>query len=162
MREDAIYHMASMTKPVTAVALMQQVELGRVALTDEVRKYIPELTGFRVAERDEKGEIRIDPRKQFSKKLARWTAVFWFLFMTWLSVIFLLAPASALYCVYMGIIVTVVMIVNVWAYTQNSIYEKAAFAMLSKAKIEIGLKNAPGSAGGDDDDDQEPEEASNG
>lgn len=57
MREDAIYHMASMTKPVTAVALMQQVELGRVALTDEVRKYIPELTGFRVAERDEKGEI---------------------------------------------------------------------------------------------------------
>ena len=107
------------------------------------------------------GEIRIDPRKQFSKKLARWTAVFWFLFMTWLSVIFLLAPESALYCVYMGIIVTVVMIVNVWAYTQNSIYEKAAFAMLSKAKIEIGLKNAPGSAGGDDDD-QEPKEASNG
>ena len=109
------------------------------------------------------GEIRIDPRKQFSKKLARWTAVFWFLFMTWLSVIFLLAPASALYCVYMGIIVTVVMIVNVWAYTQNSIYEKAAFAMLSKAKIEIGLKNTPGS-GGDDggEHDQEPEEASNG
>ena len=108
------------------------------------------------------GEIRIDPRKQFSKKLARWTAVFWFLFMTWLSVIFLLAPESALYCVYMGIIVTVVMIVNVWAYTQNSIYEKAAFAMLSKAKIEIGLKNAPSGAGSDDDDDQEPEEASNG
>jgi len=26
------------------------------------------------------GEIRIDPRKQFSKKLARWTAVFWFFF----------------------------------------------------------------------------------
>ena len=107
------------------------------------------------------GEIRIDPRKQFSKKLARWTAVFWFLFMTWLSVIFLLAPESALYCVYMGIIVTVVMIVNVWAYTQNSIYEKAAFAMLNKAKIEIGLKNTSG-AGGDEGDDQEPEEASNG
>ena len=107
------------------------------------------------------GEIRIDPRKQFSKKLARWTAVFWFLFMTWLSVIFLLAPASALYCVYMGIIVTVVMIVNVWAYTQNSIYEKGVFAVLNKAKIEIGLKNAPG-AGGDEGDDQEPEEASNG
>ncbi len=109
------------------------------------------------------GEIRIDPRKQFSKKLARWTAVFWFFFMTWLSVLFLLTPGSALYCVYMGIIVTVVMIVNVWAYTQNSIYEKAAFAMLSKAKIEIGLKNAPGSSGDDGSErDQEPEEASNG
>ena len=109
------------------------------------------------------GEIRIDPRKQFSKKLARWTAVFWFFFMTWLSVLFLLTPGSALYCVYMGIIVTVVMIVNVWAYTQNSIYEKAAFAMLSKAKIEIGLKNTPGSSGDDGGErDQEPEEASNG
>ena len=87
-------------------------------------------------------EIRIDPKKQFSKKLARWTSVFWFLFMTWLSVIFLLAPDSALYCVYMAIIVTAVMILNVWAYTRNSIYEKGVFAMLNKAKIEIGLKNS--------------------
>ena len=61
------------------------------------------------------GEIRIDPRKQFSKKLARWTAVFWFLFMTWLSVLLLLVPAAAQFSVYMAIIVTVVMIVNVWA-----------------------------------------------
>ena len=85
---------------------------------------------------------KIDPRKQFSKKLAKWTAIFWFLFMAWLSVLFLLVPASALYCVYMGIIVTVVMIVNVWAYTHNSVYEKACFAMLNKAKIEIGLQSA--------------------
>ena len=85
---------------------------------------------------------KIDPKKQFSKKLARWTAVFWFVFMAWLSVLFFLVPASALYCVYMGIIVTVVMIVNVWAYTHNSVYEKACFAMLNKAKIEIGLQSA--------------------
>lgn len=87
------------------------------------------------------GEIRIDPRKQFSKKLARWTAIFWFVFMTWLSVLFLLVPTSALYCVYMGIIVTAVMVLNVWAYTRNSIYEKGVFAMLDKARIEIGLAN---------------------
>lgn len=86
-------------------------------------------------------DIRIDPKKQFSKKLARWTSVFWFLFMTWLSVLLLLAPAAAQFSVYMAIIVTVVMIVNVWAYTRNSVYEKACFAMLDKAKIEIGLKN---------------------
>ena len=84
---------------------------------------------------------KIDPKKQFSKKLARWTAVFWFVFMTWLSVLFLLVPESAMYCVYMGIICTAVMILNVWAYTRNSIYEKGVFAMLDKAKIEIGLKN---------------------
>ena len=85
---------------------------------------------------------KIDPKNQFSKKLSRWTAVFWFVFMAWLSVLFFLVPASALYCVYMGIIVTVVMIVNVWAYTHNSVYEKACFAMLNKAKIEIGLQSA--------------------
>lgn len=82
----------------------------------------------------------IDPQKQFSKKLARWTAVFWFFYMTWLSVLMMLEPTVAIYTVYMAIIVTVVMIVNVWAYTKNSVYEKACFAMLDKAKIEIGLK----------------------
>lgn len=85
--------------------------------------------------------IRIDPKKQFSKKLARWTSVFWFLFMSWLSVLMLLQPATALYCVYMAIVVTAVMILNVWAYTRNSIYEKGVFAMLDKARIEIGLKD---------------------
>lgn len=87
------------------------------------------------------GEIRIDPRQQFSKKLARWTAVFWFLYMTLLSVILLLRPEAALYSVYMGIIVTVVMILNIWAYTKNSVYEKGTLAMLNKAKMEISLKN---------------------
>ena len=85
--------------------------------------------------------MQIDPKTQFSKKLARWTAVFWFLFMSWLSVLFMLEPSTALFCVYMAIICTVVMVVNVWAYTRNSVYEKACFAMLNKAKIEIGLKN---------------------
>jgi hypothetical protein len=82
----------------------------------------------------------VDPRKQFSKKLARWTAVFWFFYMSWLSCLMMLRPEVALYTVYMGIIVTVVMIVNVWAYTRNSVYEKACFAMLDKTKIELGLK----------------------
>lgn len=83
---------------------------------------------------------RIDPRKQFSKRLARWTSLFWFCFMAWLSVLMLLQPSAALYCVYMAIIATAVMILNVWAYTRNSIYEKGVFAMLDKARIEIGIK----------------------
>lgn len=96
--------------------------------------------------------IGMDPKKQFSKRLARWTAVFWFAFMTWLSVILFLAPEAALFCVYMGIIVTAVMILNVWAYTKNSIYEKGLIAMLDKAKIEIGLKNGESK---DDEPDQD-------
>ena len=79
-------------------------------------------------------------REQFSKRLARWTAVFWFVYMTWLSVIFILEPATALYNVYMGLIATIVMIVNVWAYTRNSVYEKSVIAMIEKTKLELSLK----------------------
>ena len=110
------------------------------------------------------GNRIIDPQKQFSKKLARWTAVFWFFYMSWLSVLMMLEPAVAVYTVYMAIIVTVVMIVNVWAYTKNSVYEKACFAMLDKAKIEIGLK-AGGNSKTEDNDDEEDsviEEGDNG
>ena len=81
-----------------------------------------------------------DHKNQFSKRLARWTAVFWFLFMSWLSVIFILEPMTAMYNVYMGIIATIVMIVNVWAYTKNSIYEKSVLAMLDKTRLELSLK----------------------
>ena len=73
-----------------------------------------------------------------------------------LSVLFLLVPEAALYSVYMAIVVTVVMIVNVWAYTHNSVYEKMCFAMLDKAKIEIGLKSAgnPSSKREESDDEE--------
>ena len=84
---------------------------------------------------------RIDPKKQFSKKLARWTAVFWFVFMAWLSAILVIEPSAAMYSVYMAIIATAVMTLNVWAYTRNSIYEKGVFAMLDKARIELNMKN---------------------
>lgn len=40
--EDAIFRIASMTKPVTSIALMQLVEAGRVALADPVAKHLPE------------------------------------------------------------------------------------------------------------------------
>lgn len=110
------------------------------------------------------GNRIIDPQKQFSKKLARWTAVFWFFYMSWLSVLMMLEPAVAVYTVYMAIIVTVVMIVNVWAYTKNSVYEKACFAMLDKAKIEIGLKagNSKKTEDNDDEEDSVIEEGDNG
>jgi CubicO group peptidase (beta-lactamase class C family) len=39
---DSIFRIASMTKPITSVALMQLVEQGKVALSEPVAKYIPE------------------------------------------------------------------------------------------------------------------------
>lgn len=104
---------------------------------------------------------QIDPKMQFSKKLARWTSAFWFAFMVWLSVLFLLAPETALYCVYMAIVSTVVMTLSVWAYTKNSIYEKGLLAMIDKTKLELSLKdsNKPSS---DDKEEIDPEGGSNG
>jgi CubicO group peptidase (beta-lactamase class C family) len=40
--EDAIFRIASMTKPVTSIAFMQLVEQGKVALSEPVAKYLPE------------------------------------------------------------------------------------------------------------------------
>jgi CubicO group peptidase (beta-lactamase class C family) len=45
---DAIFRIASMTKPVTSVAFMQLVEQGRVALSEPVAKYIPEFANLGV------------------------------------------------------------------------------------------------------------------
>ncbi|WOE74456.1 serine hydrolase domain-containing protein [Alterisphingorhabdus coralli] len=42
LTEDAIFRIASMTKPVTSVAFMQLVEQGKVALADPVHRYLPE------------------------------------------------------------------------------------------------------------------------
>jgi CubicO group peptidase (beta-lactamase class C family) len=51
LTEDAIFRIASMTKPVTSLALMMLVEEGRVALSDPLVKYCPEFadTGVFVA-----------------------------------------------------------------------------------------------------------------
>lgn len=42
-KTDAIFRIASMTKPITSVAAVQLIEQGRVALDDRADKYLPEL-----------------------------------------------------------------------------------------------------------------------
>ncbi|MBB5684635.1 serine hydrolase domain-containing protein [Sphingobium boeckii] len=42
LKQDAIFRIASMTKPITSVAFMQLVEEGKIALSDPVTKIIPE------------------------------------------------------------------------------------------------------------------------
>jgi len=48
MREDAIFRIYSMTKPITAVALMMLVEEGKIGLDDEVATHIPSWKNLRV------------------------------------------------------------------------------------------------------------------
>src|SRR5215204_5449658 len=50
LTSDALFRIASMTKPVTSVALMQLIEQGRLGLDDPAEKYLPELAGLKVFE----------------------------------------------------------------------------------------------------------------
>src|SRR5215472_15819818 len=47
---DALFRIASMTKPITSVALMQLVEQGWLGLEDPAEKNLPELAGLKVIE----------------------------------------------------------------------------------------------------------------
>jgi CubicO group peptidase (beta-lactamase class C family) len=48
MREDALFRIYSMTKPITAVALMMLVEEGKLGLDDDVHTHIPSWKNLRV------------------------------------------------------------------------------------------------------------------
>jgi CubicO group peptidase (beta-lactamase class C family) len=49
MRKDAIFRMASMTKPVAGVAILMLMEEGKLRLSDPVSRFIPEFKGQKVA-----------------------------------------------------------------------------------------------------------------
>ena len=94
---------------------------------------------------------KIDPREQFSKKLAGRAEWFWFLYMILLVVAIVITPDSALPAVYLGIMVTGVMIISVLAYTKNSIDEKSFFWLAEIAKA-IGGKRSK-----EEPDEEDPE-----
>ena len=50
LNADSIFRIASMTKPITSLALMQLVEQGRLSLDDPAEKYLPELAKLQVIE----------------------------------------------------------------------------------------------------------------
>ena len=56
MSRDVIFRIASMTKPVTSVAVMMLVEEGRLLLNDPVSKYLPEFKNAVVLVSDGPGE----------------------------------------------------------------------------------------------------------
>ena len=62
MQADTIFRIASMTKPVTSVAVMMLFEEGRFLLTDQVSKYLPEFKDMRVLKDDSSDET--EPAKR--------------------------------------------------------------------------------------------------
>jgi len=83
---------------------------------------------------------KMDPKKQFSKRLARYGAVVWGVYLLLTIVLMFFQPDTATACIYLVLIVTVNKAIDTLAYTDNSKTEKILLTALDKAKIEIGLK----------------------
>ena len=63
MQTDALFRIASMTKPVTSTAAMQLIEQGRLAIDDPVEKYLPQFARLSVIESFDgaTGDYRVRP-----------------------------------------------------------------------------------------------------
>ncbi len=57
LTKDSMFRLASMTKPITAAAILICEQQGLLSIFDSVSRYIPEYAEIRVAERDEKGNL---------------------------------------------------------------------------------------------------------
>ena len=76
--KDAIFRIASMTKPVTSVAVMQLVEAGKVKLDEPAKTYLPELGAVRVLD----GATQRPPKSPITvRQLLTHTAGFGYEFM---------------------------------------------------------------------------------
>ncbi len=66
---DTIWRIYSMTKPITGVALLSLYERGLFQLGDPVHRFLPELRGLQVRERDDDGTKRlVDPARPMSMR----------------------------------------------------------------------------------------------
>jgi methyl acetate hydrolase len=65
MTVDSMFRIASMTKPITSVAVMQLVETGRVKLDEPAASYLPELSEVQVLEEFDAstGQAKLRPPK---------------------------------------------------------------------------------------------------
>jgi methyl acetate hydrolase len=78
MNKDTIFAIASMTKPVTSVAVMQLVEAGQVKLDEPAKTYLPELAKVRVLEG---GKLRAPKSAVTVRQLLAHTSGFGYEFM---------------------------------------------------------------------------------
>lgn len=60
LKDNAIYRIASMTKPVTALALLIEHDRGNLNIYDDVSKYLPEFADMYLAKTDADGNVLTD------------------------------------------------------------------------------------------------------
>ena len=56
--DNAVYRIASMTKPITALALLIEHDRGHLSIYDELTKYLPEFGEMYLSEKDENGTAK--------------------------------------------------------------------------------------------------------
>lgn len=109
---------------------------------------------------------RMDPKKQFSKWLARYGAWIWGIYIFAIIALIAYRPEVAMACVYLTLIVTINKALDGLQYTDNSKTEKILLAALDKTQMELSLKGIAmtqkASIETDDTEDPEPEEGDNG
>jgi CubicO group peptidase (beta-lactamase class C family) len=64
MKTDTIFRIASMSKPITSVAVMMLLEEGRLQLTDPISRYIPAFKDMKVVTRNEAGVETMVPARR--------------------------------------------------------------------------------------------------
>lgn len=64
MKKDTIFRIASMTKPIVSLAVLQLLEEGKILLSDPVSKYIPEFANQKVLEVSPNGGYSLVPVKR--------------------------------------------------------------------------------------------------
>ena len=106
---------------------------------------------------------RMDPRKQFSKWLARFGSWIWAIYAYAVLALIAYRPEAAMACVWLTLIMTCNKALDTVSYTRNSTTEKIILGALERTTLELGLKGIAKStqahSDSDDSEDSEEEEA---
>ncbi len=108
---------------------------------------------------------RMDPKKQFSKWLARYGAIVWGIYAFAVLALIAYRPEAAMACVWLTLIMTCNKALDTVSYTKNSTTEKIILGALERTQIELGLKGfgkSNAEAQDSDSDAEEKEEGENG
>lgn len=98
-------------------------------------------------------EYRIDPKKQFSKWLARYGAIIWGIYAFAVLALIAYQPETAMAAVYLTLIMTANKALDTLSYTKNSTTEKMILGLLEKSRMEInigGKSNSSSDSGKED------------
>ena len=66
LTDDTIFRLASMTKPITAVAVLIQAEKGKLSVDMPVAELLPDFLHMNIAKQSEKFEIAGEAKKQIT------------------------------------------------------------------------------------------------